>query len=95
MDRDERKILELARYRDGKLKITARVKRATSKPYKKVLKGMEDEGLIERVNYGIFRLTGKAYNRISKVSCPDCGREFNSVEGGERERSHKVRAREP
>jgi hypothetical protein len=42
---------------------------------------LEDQGLIERVSYGVWKITDKgSRNTFSSISCNSCGAKFSSLQ---------------
>lgn len=79
LSNQERKVLSKGQSLGGTFKVLGNIKRICNGNHKKVLKSLEAKGLIERVHYGQFTLTDKAFEDvIESVACLDCGREFDS-----------------
>ena len=88
----EREVLSKGRSLGGSFKVLGNIKRICNGEHKRVLKSLEDKGLIEMVTYGQFRLTEKAFDvAVESVSCIECGREFDSKEDAARKATFSCR----
>lgn len=57
----------------------------SKKEFKRGIDDLEEKGLVERVTYGVWKVTKKGASvTTGRVSCTDCGREFESLEAAMR-----------